>query len=166
MMALLHTSPSHRDTLYTRCFARLAIPSTSQPRSPISQLLGYPTSLYLHILFKPKMVIQSTNMCDHQSLARPKGDSVLSSGPSAVLVNSYPTIGLSLVDPFAANLISIGDRSPADLFSDDHYGNAPCDGDTVWYCSSCGDGPMASWNPCCANCGHACCGACPVEPVK
>lgn len=43
------------------------------------------------------------------------------------------------------------------------HDSAPSDGDTVWYCSICGDGPMGAWNPTCASCGHAYCGACTVE---
>lgn len=55
-------------------------------------------------------------------------------------------------------------RINADHYHDDHqYGSAPCDGPSVWYCSQCGDGPTADWNPTCANCGHAYCGFCTVE---
>jgi hypothetical protein len=35
-------------------------------------------------------------------------------------------------------------------------------GHAVWYCSVCGDGPIADWNPCC-TCGHAYCGSCHIE---
>ncbi|KAH6644221.1 hypothetical protein C7974DRAFT_439482 [Boeremia exigua] len=47
---------------------------------------------------------------------------------------------------------------PADMFitstgggvTDNHmdhqHGSAPSDGDTVWYCSNCGDGPIGGWN--------------------
>ena len=34
----------------------------------------------------------------------------------------------------------------------------------MWYCSRCGEGPLATWSPCCPYCGHAYCGACTVDP--
>jgi hypothetical protein len=77
--------------------------------------------------------------------------------------NSPSDIDLPLADPLGSDTISIGHLGQTGMHGDDHYGSGPCDGPSVWYCSSCGDGPMADWNPCCANCGHAYCSSCTVE---
>ncbi|KAF1849172.1 uncharacterized protein K460DRAFT_365082 [Cucurbitaria berberidis CBS 394.84] len=44
-----------------------------------------------------------------------------------------------------------------------NHENAPSDGDVVWFCSSCGDGPIGSWQVCCPVCTHQKCGGCRVE---
>jgi hypothetical protein len=36
-------------------------------------------------------------------------------------------------------------------------------GHTVWYCSSCGDGPLGVWHTQCTSCGHLYCGSCHTE---
>ncbi|OAL51709.1 hypothetical protein IQ07DRAFT_598538 [Pyrenochaeta sp. DS3sAY3a] len=57
---------------------------------------------------------------------------------------------------------------PATMYSScaDHHLGAPADGETVWYCSNCGDGPYGSWQPSCQNCTHAKCTSCRVENSK
>jgi hypothetical protein len=47
------------------------------------------------------------------------------------------------------------------------YMPAPTDGGTVvWYCSSCGDGPIGTWQNVCTACNHVKCSACPLEMAK
>jgi hypothetical protein len=58
------------------------------------------------------------------------------------------------------NISAIGDHR----MEHQHHGEA-YDGDTVWYCSNCGDGPIGSWNTVCTSCGHQICGGCTVEQV-
>ena len=70
---------------------------------------------------------------------------------------------IPVADPFASNIVSISHDGHAGMHSDNYYGLEPCDGNTVWYCSACGDGPIGSWNPNCTSCGHVYCGACIVE---
>jgi hypothetical protein len=41
-----------------------------------------------------------------------------------------------------------------------------CKGMVVWFCSRCGDGPIAMWQYVCTLCGHQRCSACAVEPWK
>lgn len=65
-------------------------------------------------------------------------------------------------DLLASDIVSTSHDGYHGMHSDNYY-NEPCDGNTVWYCSACGDGPIGSWNPCCQVCGHAYCGACTVE---
>ncbi|PVH95738.1 hypothetical protein DM02DRAFT_139479 [Periconia macrospinosa] len=39
-----------------------------------------------------------------------------------------------------------------DIFN---YNDGPLqDGERLWYCGSCGDGPIGVWNPVCVTCGH------------
>ncbi|KAF2014488.1 hypothetical protein BU24DRAFT_423422 [Aaosphaeria arxii CBS 175.79] len=40
------------------------------------------------------------------------------------------------------------------------------DGDKVWYCSSCNEGPIGSWQNVCAICGHQKCSNCKEEESK
>jgi hypothetical protein len=78
---------------------------------------------------------------------------------------SHSALGLPLADPFTLNTIPISHEGHTNMHNNNYYGGEPCDGgSTVWYCSSCGDGPIGSWNPVC-TCGHAYCGACTVEKV-
>jgi len=44
-------------------------------------------------------------------------------------------------------------------------GSAPADGDVVWFCSECGDGPIASWQNACVSCNHQKCCACRDEKL-
>jgi len=46
-----------------------------------------------------------------------------------------------------------------------HYdhGSAPVDGEQVWYCSGCGDGPISIWQNVCVLCSHQICSSCKVE---
>ncbi|KAH7361136.1 hypothetical protein BKA66DRAFT_471395 [Pyrenochaeta sp. MPI-SDFR-AT-0127] len=46
------------------------------------------------------------------------------------------------------------------------FGGALTDGETVWYCSICEDGPYGSWQPVCQNCSHQKCGSCTVVVQK
>lgn len=46
----------------------------------------------------------------------------------------------------------------------DHQNNTtPSDGEVVWYCSDCGDGPLGSWYSACPMCNHKRCGGCTVQ---
>lgn len=45
------------------------------------------------------------------------------------------------------------------------YGGSACDGDTVWFCCCCRDGPHGAWQNVCTNCGTAQCGSCIFESV-
>ncbi|KAF1922795.1 uncharacterized protein M421DRAFT_349034 [Didymella exigua CBS 183.55] len=53
----------------------------------------------------------------------------------------------------------------ADRHMDHHQSAAPSDGNTVWYCSSCNNGPMGTWYTACTSCGHHYCAYCTVEEV-
>ena len=44
-----------------------------------------------------------------------------------------------------------------------HYVIAPVDGETVWFCSVCNDGPYGAWQVNCQGCQHKKCGSCLVE---
>lgn len=70
---------------------------------------------------------------------------------------------ISTILSFKPGLVEVSASSIGDLHMDHYHGSSPSDGEKVWYCSECGDGPIASWNPCCANCGHATCYACTFE---
>lgn len=58
-------------------------------------------------------------------------------------------------------------RSPSNSISDinmqHNYGPAPTDGELVWFCSGCGDGPISFWQTICVVCSHPRCGSCSVE---
>ena len=41
--------------------------------------------------------------------------------------------------------------------------HGPTDGDQVWFCSNCGDGPYGIWQNVCTKCSHGKCGNCRVE---
>jgi hypothetical protein len=43
------------------------------------------------------------------------------------------------------------------------FGTAPMDGEKVWYCSACGDGPFGSWFAQCISCDHHKCTYCTEE---
>lgn len=51
----------------------------------------------------------------------------------------------------------------ADHHMDPQHSSAPCDGNMVWYCDNCGNGPMGTWYSACTGCGHYRCGGCTVE---
>jgi hypothetical protein len=40
---------------------------------------------------------------------------------------------------------------------------APMDGEQVWYCSECNDGPYGDWQSSCQSCQHSKCSDCSVE---
>jgi len=44
-------------------------------------------------------------------------------------------------------------------------GSAPADGDYVWFCSQCGDGPIGSWQAVCVSCDHHKCSSCTAEKI-
>ncbi|KAJ8113637.1 hypothetical protein OPT61_g4271 [Boeremia exigua] len=46
---------------------------------------------------------------------------------------------------------------------DHEHGGALVDGETVWFCSECGNGPMGTWYTACPCCNHGYCGYCRVE---
>lgn len=104
-----------------------------------------------------------TEMYNHQPFPQAGQSSGLEFPSKDIRFTSYSAVGLDIADPFAGDIIPICNEVHTGIHGDGKYGNAPCDGPTVWYCSSCGDGPIGSWNPCCTSCGHAYCGACTVE---
>jgi len=59
--------------------------------------------------------------------------------------------------------------APSNSISDTstHYnhGSAPADGEQVWYCSACGDGPISGWQNVCVVCSHQQCGSCTFEEI-
>lgn len=72
------------------------------------------------------------------------------------------------VGPLFGNNYEYNVLPPATMYSSyaDHNLGAPVDGETVWYCSACGDGPYGSWQDHCQNCTHAKCTSCRVENTK
>jgi len=44
-----------------------------------------------------------------------------------------------------------------------NHGPAAADGDLVWFCSECYDGPISYWQAICVQCSHQKCGSCRVE---
>lgn len=46
---------------------------------------------------------------------------------------------------------------------DHKHSSAPTDGETVWFCSECFNGPMGNWYNACPCCGHQYCSSCKVE---
>lgn len=49
-------------------------------------------------------------------------------------------------------------------YGDNHYSaHGPQDGEKVWFCSECGDGPYGMWQNCCQRCPHKKCNKCRVE---
>jgi hypothetical protein len=44
-----------------------------------------------------------------------------------------------------------------------HHLIAPMDGEKVWYCSECKDGPYGDWQNSCQSCHHSKCKSCSVE---
>lgn len=64
--------------------------------------------------------------------------------------------------------------SPAPLIADCSVGNCGIlqdlggplnDGELVWYCGQCEDGPHGIWNPVCISCNHVRDGCCMVEEM-
>jgi hypothetical protein len=62
-------------------------------------------------------------------------------------------------DPTSLSNSMSGDNMPY------NHGPAPTDGETVWFCSECGDGPIGSWQASCPSCYHTICGSCRHEKV-
>jgi hypothetical protein len=56
--------------------------------------------------------------------------------------------------------------SPFDASEKYDHNAAPTDGDWVWFCSNCRDGPIGGWQPQCVNCNHVRCGSCTIENRK
>jgi hypothetical protein len=60
--------------------------------------------------------------------------------------------------------------SPAGTLNDPwenhNQGGAPCDGEKIWFCSACGDGPTSAWQNCCVTCGHVRCSECKIEETS
>jgi hypothetical protein len=47
-----------------------------------------------------------------------------------------------------------------------HHAIEPVDGETVWFCSACNDGPYGAWQSSCQICQHTKCSSCRVEKKK
>lgn len=70
-----------------------------------------------------------------------------------------------LVGPSSMPVSFTGRPNHTGFHGDTHHDGAAKDGETVWYCCSCGDGEVGTWQPGCPNCGHNRCGYCCVEEV-
>ncbi|KAF3033628.1 hypothetical protein E8E12_003512 [Didymella heteroderae] len=91
--------------------------------------------------------------------------------PSAVsAVPIRDTASLSFASYSASDPNTIIDGPSSFMVADQqlyhHHGTAPCDGDTVWFCDNCGNGPMGTWYSACTDCGHYRCGGCIVEETS
>ncbi|KAF2622900.1 hypothetical protein BU25DRAFT_425377 [Macroventuria anomochaeta] len=87
---------------------------------------------------------------------------------SALITFMTPVIDLSLDTlPSTPSLHEITANTSSFIIADNHmdhqHGSAPSDGETVWYCSNCGNGPMGTWYTACPCCNHPYCSACTVE---
>src|SRR5690242_2327187 len=66
----------------------------------------------------------------------------------------------------AADFMSVASSSVVvDVQVDHQHGRTPTDGEEVWFCSDCGNGPMGTWYSACPCCGHVFCGYCKKEEV-
>ncbi|CAI6300424.1 unnamed protein product [Periconia digitata] len=52
---------------------------------------------------------------------------------------------------------------PVEYPAVDYIGGQPQDGELIWFCGSCGDGPIGIWMPACCACNHTRDGCCRVE---
>ncbi|KAJ4984429.1 hypothetical protein SVAN01_10064 [Stagonosporopsis vannaccii] len=72
---------------------------------------------------------------------------------------------LSTLNP-ADDLKSLTSLSAVDDIPGNHqHSGAPMDGEMVWFCSDCNNGPMGTWYGACPMCGHVYCGYCKLEEV-
>jgi rubrerythrin len=91
--------------------------------------------------------------------------------------SAMPAVPMPSTAQFASSAFSIETSAIHDFIKDsssliifnqsmDHqHSSAPYDGDTVWYCSNCSNGPMGTWYNACPSCGHQQCYQCTVEHV-
>ena len=86
--------------------------------------------------------------------------------PTATSGYSQALTTMSTGLPIEHELFEVSASLVGDCQIGHNHSSSPSDGEEMWYCSECGDGPMAIWNPCCANCGHAACPTCTVEGKK
>ncbi|KAF1838197.1 hypothetical protein BDW02DRAFT_565233 [Decorospora gaudefroyi] len=67
-------------------------------------------------------------------------------------------------DHFSYNLSTL--LSPLDVWELHDHMTSSMDGEKVWYCSNCRDGPFGDWQNICQCCGHQRCSSCWEEKIK
>ena len=91
-----------------------------------------------------------------------------SSSPSGTGVASIlhtGAIALPVGTLFGGDHTSAPNSTP-DLNMPNDHGSTPADGDVVWFCSDCYDGPISGWQVVCVNCSHQRCSACREEETS
>jgi hypothetical protein len=93
--------------------------------------------------------------------------------PGACEEDSTPSHARPAIRVFSAailpstnhEMIPSNNSVTGDRHIDQAYSSGAYDGDTVWFCCCCRDGPHGSWQNVCTNCGNPKCGSCTVEAI-
>lgn len=57
----------------------------------------------------------------------------------------------------------LADRTTRHKQHNQDYWGPATDGNQVWFCSACGEGPYGTWYSACVACGHGRCDNCTIE---
>jgi hypothetical protein len=83
--------------------------------------------------------------------------------PTEVKTASMLATRHSGLQKLAMTLHDFGNTPIADNRADHSHRITPSDGEVVWFCHECHNGPMGGWYTSCPICSHQCCGFCTVE---
>lgn len=100
--------------------------------------------------------------CQQSTTARHEATPSSMSDTGVASVLHTGAIALPIGTLFGGDHVSAPNSIP-DLSMQYNNGSAPTDGELVWYCSGCNDGPIAWWQSVCVVCSHQRCGQCNVE---